>query len=107
MADPVSRLQLAQQEIDRTFGPDYAREHPEVVAVVVQSAASDYAALAIARAAEHRRRPDRARGGGAHRERARAHAGAAVIDVMNSRRFTQSPRRRGRARSAECRGRAL
>jgi hypothetical protein len=49
MADPVSRLQLAQQEIDRTFGPDYAREHPELVAVVVQSAASDYAALAIAR----------------------------------------------------------
>jgi hypothetical protein len=49
MPDPISRLQLARDEIDRTFGSNYAREHPELVAVVVQSAASDHAALAIAR----------------------------------------------------------
>jgi len=49
MSDPVSRLRLAQQEIDNTFGSNYAREHPEVVAVVVQSAASDFMAVAIAR----------------------------------------------------------
>jgi hypothetical protein len=49
-SDPVSRLQLAQAEVDRVFGSGYAQDHPEIVAVVVQSAASDYAALAIARA---------------------------------------------------------
>jgi hypothetical protein len=43
MPDPISRLQLAQQEIDRVLGGGYAREHPDVVAVVVQSASSDYA----------------------------------------------------------------
>ena len=36
MPDPVSRLQFAQQEIDKVFGPGYAREHPEVLVVVVQ-----------------------------------------------------------------------
>ena len=49
MPDPISRLQLAQAEIDKTFGSNYAREHPELVAVVVQSAASDYMAVAITR----------------------------------------------------------
>jgi hypothetical protein len=46
---PSAGCSSRSKEIDRTFGPDYAREHPELVAVVVQSAASDYAALAIAR----------------------------------------------------------
>jgi hypothetical protein len=41
MADPVSRLQLAQQEIDRTFGPDYARENPQVLVAVLNAASSD------------------------------------------------------------------
>ena len=41
MSDPISRLQLARQEIDRVFGPGYAVEHPELVAVVMQSASSD------------------------------------------------------------------
>jgi hypothetical protein len=34
-ADPISRLEVVRREIDRVFGPDYAREHPELVAVVV------------------------------------------------------------------------
>jgi hypothetical protein len=50
MADPVSRLQLAQQEIDRCFGSGFARDHPELVAVVVSTAASDFAALTLAHA---------------------------------------------------------
>jgi hypothetical protein len=49
MSDPISRLQLAQQEIDKTFGAGFAREHPEVVCAVMASAASDYAALTLAR----------------------------------------------------------
>jgi hypothetical protein len=50
MTDPVSRLQLAQQEIDRVFGAGYAAANPGVVAAVMASASSDFAALAIARA---------------------------------------------------------
>jgi hypothetical protein len=56
MPDPLDRLSLAQQKIDELFGANYAREHPEVVVVVVQSAASDWAAqrlgIAIERVAE-------------------------------------------------------
>jgi hypothetical protein len=50
MPDPISRLELAQRELDRVFGPDYARQHPELVASVVQSAASDWAAAHLASA---------------------------------------------------------
>ena len=53
MSGPISRLQLAEQEIDRTFGHGYAAAHPELVAVVMQSAASDYATQLVARAIEH------------------------------------------------------
>jgi hypothetical protein len=53
MSDPISRLQLARQEIDRVFGPGYAVGHPEVVCAVMQSASSDYAAQLVARAIEH------------------------------------------------------
>ena len=49
VADPVSRVALAKAELDRVFGSNYAQQHPEVLAVVVQSASFDYAALAIAR----------------------------------------------------------
>ncbi len=52
MADPISRLQLARQEIDKTFGVGFAEQHPEVVVVVVQSAASDWAAARLAIAIE-------------------------------------------------------
>ena len=56
MPDPLDRLQTAQQKIDALFGVNYAREHPEVLVVVVQSAASDWAAqrlgVAIERVAE-------------------------------------------------------
>jgi hypothetical protein len=38
---------------DKGFGADYAREHPEVLVVVVQSAASDWAAARLAAAIEH------------------------------------------------------
>ena len=44
MPDPLDRLQTAAQKIDALFGADYARVHPEVLVVVVQSAASDWAA---------------------------------------------------------------
>ena len=53
MPDPLDRLNLAQQKIDELFGADYAREHPEVLVVVVQSAASDWAAARLAAAIEH------------------------------------------------------
>jgi hypothetical protein len=57
MDDPMmSRLQLAQQEIDRVFGDGYGAAHPELVIAVMQSAASDWAAarlgVAIERVAE-------------------------------------------------------
>jgi hypothetical protein len=50
VSDPISRLAFAVQEIDRVFGDGYARAHPDVVASVMQSAAIDFAALALARA---------------------------------------------------------
>ena len=39
--------------IDRVFGPGYAAAHPELVAVVRQSASRDHAAQLVARAIEH------------------------------------------------------
>ena len=48
-SDPISRFAFAVQEIDRTLGPGYAKQHSDVVCSVMASAASDYAALAIAR----------------------------------------------------------
>ena len=44
MSDPISRLELARQEIDRVSGSGHARQHPEVVVAVMQTAASDWAA---------------------------------------------------------------
>jgi hypothetical protein len=52
-SDPVSRLEMVRGELDRVFGDGYAREHPDLVAVVVQSAASDWAAARLASAIEH------------------------------------------------------
>jgi hypothetical protein len=49
MPDPVSRLAMVRQEIDRTFGEGFAAAHPELVAATMASAASDYMAVAIAR----------------------------------------------------------
>jgi hypothetical protein len=53
MPDPLDRLTLAQQKIDELFGPGFAQGHPEVLMVVVQSAASDWAAARLAAAIEH------------------------------------------------------
>ena len=53
MPDPLSRLQMAHDEINKTFGPSFAEQHPEVVVVVMQSAASDWAAARLAAAIEH------------------------------------------------------
>jgi hypothetical protein len=50
VSDPISRLQLARDEIDRVFGEKYAAAHPEVVTAVMTSAALDFAALTLARA---------------------------------------------------------
>ena len=50
--DVDERLQTAAQKIDALFGADYARAHPEVLVVVVQSAASDWAAARLAAAIE-------------------------------------------------------
>ena len=52
MSDPISRLQLAREEIDRVFGAGYAAAHPDVLAVTVQTAASDWAAARLAVATE-------------------------------------------------------
>jgi hypothetical protein len=45
--DPLSRLRFCVEEIDRVFGGGFARENPALVGVVMQTAASDFAALAI------------------------------------------------------------
>ena len=52
MSDPISRLEVVRREIDRVFGDGYAAAHPDVVAAVVQSAASDWAATRLAVAIE-------------------------------------------------------
>ena len=49
MPDPVSRLEMVRQEVDRTFGVGFAAQHPELVAAVMATAASDYMAVAITR----------------------------------------------------------
>ena len=49
MSDPISRVELAKTELDRVMGVGYSAQHPEVFAVVMQSAASDYAAQLVAR----------------------------------------------------------
>ena len=53
MSDPISRLEVVQREVDRVFGAGYAAAHPEVLVVVVQSAASDWAAARLAAAIDH------------------------------------------------------
>jgi hypothetical protein len=52
MPDPLDRLTLAQQKIDELFGAGYAHQHPEVLVMVMQSAASDWAAARLAAAVE-------------------------------------------------------
>ena len=81
MPDPVSRLQLAQAEIDKTFGSNYAREHPEVVSAVMMRRAR------LGGDDDRGRAGGRGRGGAAQRWRpgAGASSGAAMrrlsIDV--------------------------
>ena len=70
MPDPVSRLQFAQQEIDETFGSNYAREHSEVVSAVMISAALDWAAMTIAAALVAEEETVRQRNGGLLRAQA-------------------------------------
>ena len=43
-------MQLARQEIDKTFGPGYAHANPQVVSAVMISASLDWAAMTIAAA---------------------------------------------------------
>jgi hypothetical protein len=50
MPDPVSRLQLAQVEIDKVLGDGYARANPQVVSAVMIAASLDWAAMTIAAA---------------------------------------------------------
>jgi hypothetical protein len=52
MSDPISRLEVVQREIDRVFGNGHAAAHPELVAAIMQSAASDWAATRLATAIE-------------------------------------------------------
>ena len=56
MPEPLSRLQLARDEINKTFGPDIAEQHPELVIAVMNATSSDWAAsrlgVAIERVAE-------------------------------------------------------
>jgi hypothetical protein len=51
-ADPISRLEVVRSEIDRVFGAGYAAAHPHVLAVTVQTAATDWAAARLAAAIE-------------------------------------------------------
>lgn len=50
--DPVARLQLAQNEIDRVFGLGFSRDHPELLSAVLLCATLDFAAT-VARAIEN------------------------------------------------------
>jgi hypothetical protein len=59
MADPVSRLQLAQQEIDRVFGTGYAAGHPEL-----GRGRDAVGGVRLRRACHRRRRPGRRRRAG-------------------------------------------
>ena len=52
MPEPLSRLQLARDEINKTFGPDFAEQHPELVIAVMNAASSDWAAARLAIAIE-------------------------------------------------------
>ena len=52
MPNPVSRLQLAQSEVDHVFGAGFAQANPALVAAVMASAASDHAAAHVAGAME-------------------------------------------------------
>jgi hypothetical protein len=52
MPDQISRLQLVQQENDKTFGSNYARENPQLVTAVLIAASSDWAASRLAVAIE-------------------------------------------------------
>jgi hypothetical protein len=50
LPDPISRLQLVVQEIDKTFGAGFAAANPDLVAATMTSAALDYGALVLAKA---------------------------------------------------------
>ena len=52
MSDPISRFEVCRREIDRMFGDGHAAAHPELVAAIMHSAASDWAATRIAVAIE-------------------------------------------------------
>jgi hypothetical protein len=47
MPEPLSRLQMARDEINKTFGPDFAEQHPELVIAVMNAASSDWAAARL------------------------------------------------------------
>ena len=48
-ADPISRLEVCQREVDRVFGDGHAIADPQLVAAVLAAASSDWAAQLIAR----------------------------------------------------------
>jgi hypothetical protein len=52
MPDPISRLEVCQREVDRVFGDGHAARNPQLVAAIMQSAASDWAATRLAVAIE-------------------------------------------------------
>jgi hypothetical protein len=49
-SDPISRLEVARNEVNRVFGDGYAAQHPDVVAAVLTCATIDQAAIVIASA---------------------------------------------------------
>jgi hypothetical protein len=48
MPDPISRLQLVRDEVDKAFGASFAEKHPELVIATMNAASSGYAAQLIA-----------------------------------------------------------
>jgi hypothetical protein len=52
MPDPISRLQLVRDEVDRAFGDGFAANNPALVIAVVNAASSDWAASRLAVAIE-------------------------------------------------------
>jgi hypothetical protein len=53
MPDPLSRLQMARDEINKIFGPNVAEQHFELVVAVMNAASSDWAAITVARALQN------------------------------------------------------
>jgi hypothetical protein len=52
MPDPIARLELCRQEVDRVFGVGHAAAHPDLVSTMMLTTALDFAAIRLSAAIE-------------------------------------------------------